>query len=244
MFLHNDYPCSPSNYTKGRTQPIKYLVIHYVGATGGAEGNCLYYGRESVGASAHYFVGHAPRCEVWQSVEERDTAWHCGITKGYKHPECRNANSIGIEICCHQDKVGKWYFDPETVDATVELARDIMARYGINTDHVVRHYDVTGKICPAPYVNDLAAWEAFQARLEEDEMTKEEIQAIATEAAKKVLSEYEDAVAENTNRPVSAWAAPQWEIAKAAGVFDGSRPGAALKREEAAIVLDRLGLLE
>ena len=29
-----------------------------------------------------------------------------------------------------------------------------MDEYGIDIDHVIRHYDVTGKICPAPYVNN------------------------------------------------------------------------------------------
>ena len=235
MTIHKDYPCSPCNYTKGRTQPIKYLVIHYVGATGGAEANCLYYGRESVGASAHYFVGHAPRCEVWQSVEERDTAWHCGTFKGYKHPECRNANSIGIEICCHQGKAGKWYFDPETVDAAVELARDIMARYGIDTNHVVRHYDVTGKICPAPYVNDPAAWEAFKQRLEEHEMTKEEVRALIQEelAAR-------DAVQAEAAQIASPWAGEEWAAAQMLGIMDGTRPGGFVTREQLAAVAVRL----
>ena len=36
-------------------------------------------------------------------------------------------------------------------------------------DHVVRHYDVTGKMCPAPYVDDEKAWEAFKKRLTEPE---------------------------------------------------------------------------
>ena len=62
--------------------------------------NAKYYGSTpGVGASAHYFVGHGPEPEIWESVPEADTAWHCGTTRGYKHPECRNANSIGVELC-------------------------------------------------------------------------------------------------------------------------------------------------
>ena len=34
--------------------------------------------------------------EIWQCVEDQNIAWHCGASS-YKHPECRNANSIGIE---------------------------------------------------------------------------------------------------------------------------------------------------
>lgn len=186
MTVHRDYPCHPANYKAGRAGGIKYLVIHYVGALGGAEANARYYGTTpGVGASAHYFVGHGTDAEVWASVAEGDTAWHCGA-KSYRHPECRNANSIGIEMCCHRRADDTWYFDPETVDRTVELARDIMARYGIDIDHVVRHYDVTGKCCPAPYVNDWAAWEVFKRLLEETSMTKEEVQALVDEAVRAV----------------------------------------------------------
>lgn len=39
---------------------------------------------------------------------------------------------------------------------------------------------------------------------------------------------------------VSPWASAAWKEAKEAGVFDGSRPGAPLTRQEAAIVLMRI----
>ena len=101
MVIHKDYPCNVDNYQRGRAQPVSFLVFHYVGATGGAEANAKYYSRTpSIGASAHYFVGHASeRAAIWQSVAEGDTAWHCGA-KNYRHPKCRNSNSIGIEMCC------------------------------------------------------------------------------------------------------------------------------------------------
>ena len=167
LSICTDYPCHPSNHQKGRTGPVTYLVIHYVGATGGARNNAKYYGSTAnIQASAHYFVGHASEgAPIYQSVREEDTAWHCGTSKGYKHPECRNANSVGIELCCHQSAGGDWFFDPETLDQGVALARDIMARRGIPLSRVVRHYDVTGKICPAPFVHDAAAWEKFRQRL-------------------------------------------------------------------------------
>lgn len=175
--INRDYPCNTSNYQRGRTQSASYLVIHYVGAAGGARDNARYYHTApNVGASAHYFVGHAGEgAPVYASVAEADTAWHCGRSDGkYFHPHCRNANSIGIEMCCHQDGSGKWYFDPETVDAAVELARDVMFRNDIPINHVLRHYDVTGKICPAPFVNDPAEWESFLERLGQPETEEED----------------------------------------------------------------------
>ncbi len=215
MTVHKDYPCHAKNYRKGRKQAVTYLVIHYVGATGDARNNAKYYGTTpGIGASAHWFVGHGPSPEVWASVAEGDTAWHCGANK-YKHPECRNDNSIGVELCCHKDAAGGWYFDPETVDAAVALCRDIVARYGIARAHVLRHYDVTGKVCPAPFVNDERAWEDFKNRL----------------------------YAPAETGPAT-WAERAWEKAAARGVMDGARPADAITRQEVAVVLDRLGLLE
>ena len=171
MVLHTDYPCHPANYKGGREMPVAYLVYHYVGATGGGAANARYFHNTAgTEASAHYFVGHASEgAEIWQSVPEADTAWHCGA-KTYRHPKCRNANSIGIEMCCHRKPDGTWTIDEETLAAAAELGRDILARYGIPMDHVLRHYDVTGKLCPRPLIDE-GAWADFKKRLEEETMT-------------------------------------------------------------------------
>ena len=167
---------TPYNYTNDSLDRIRYLVIHYVGATGGAEANCRYYASQYIGASAHYFVGFDG--EIWQSVEDRNIAWHCGA-KTYRHPECRNSNSIGIELCVRtkgsQAATGKdWYFEDATVRAPIQLARELMDRYQIPADHVLRHYDVTGKICPNPYVYNHTAhtWDQFLAALSQSEGEK------------------------------------------------------------------------
>ena len=151
-----------TNYRKGSGKQNKYIVIHYVGATGGAEENCRYFQSNYRGASAHYFVGHEG--EIWQSVLDTDVAWHCGATR-YKHPYCRNTNSIGIEMCCRKRANGTWYFEEETIKATIELVKELMKKYSIPAANVIRHYDVTGKVCPEPYVRDTAAWNTFKASL-------------------------------------------------------------------------------
>lgn len=160
---------TPYNHNKGTIDRIKYIVIHYVGATGGAEANCKWYAGGNRSASAHYFVDFDG--SIWQSVEDRDIAWHCGA-KSYVHPECRNANSIGIEMCVRNngskaDTSRDWYFEDATVNAAIELTRELMDKYHIPADHVIRHYDVTGKICPNPYVyNDgKHTWDQFKAAL-------------------------------------------------------------------------------
>lgn len=231
MNIHTDYFCHHANYQRGRAQPVSFLVYHYVGATGGAEANAKYFSATAnAGASAHYFVGHASEgAEIWSSVPEESTAWHCGA-KSYKHPACRNANSIGIEMCCKLGPKG-WYIEEETLAAAAALGREIMARYGIPMDHVLRHYDVTGKLCPAPLVDE-TAWANFKKRLEVEEVTQEQ------------LSSMMDVwLAQNREKPVSDWAKPAWEKATAAGIFDGTAPQNPLTREQAAQVLDRLSML-
>lgn len=150
---------TPYNYNNGQIDRIKYIVIHYVGGTGDAAANCKYYASQYVGASAHYYVGF--NGSVYQSVEDKNVAWHCGTKSGYKHPDCRNSNSIGIELCVNlkpnfpntADSKG-WYFKDATVKTAIELTKELMAKYGVTPDRVIRHYDVTGKICPNPYVYD------------------------------------------------------------------------------------------
>lgn len=150
------------NYKQSNIDRIKYIVVHYVGATGGAEDNCKYFKSIYRGASAHYFVGH--KGEVWQSVEDQNIAWHCGALK-YKHSGCRNSNSIGVELCCKKDKSGNWYFEQATINAAIELVKDLMQKYNIPVENILRHYDVTGKNCPAPFVSDAAAWADFKNQL-------------------------------------------------------------------------------
>lgn len=164
--------CDPSNYRAGRTQPVRYIVMHYTANNGDtARNNCDYYHRVGgLQASAHYFCDEHG---AMQSVREGDTAWHCGA-RAYWHPECRNANSIGIEMCSRKRADGSYYIKPETVANAAALAREIMQRYGIDTEHVVRHYDVTGKRCPMPWVDDPAQWTEFLAMLTPEHPNEEE----------------------------------------------------------------------
>ena len=156
------------NHNAGSVSRIKYIVIHYTGALGDAKANCNYFAGGNRNASAHYFVGYDGA--IWQSVEDKNVAWHCGA-KSYKHAECRNANSIGIEMCVRKKSTASmgatdkdWYFESATVEAAAELTRYLMEKYNVPASHVIRHYDVTGKICPNPYVYNTMAhtWDEFK----------------------------------------------------------------------------------
>ena len=158
-----------TNSNRSKSQ-IKYLVKHYVGASGGAEANANYFYNTYRGASAHFFVGH--NGEIWQCVEENDTAWHCGA-KTYKHKDCRNSNSIGIELCVKKDRNGNWYYTEATKKAAVNLFRYLMDKYDIDSKHVLRHYDVTGKLCGEPDVKNDTIWKEFQRAIGIEEKKEE-----------------------------------------------------------------------
>ena len=202
--------CDPSNYRAGRTQPVRYIVMHYTANNGDtARNNCDYYHRVGgLQASAHYFVDEHG---AMQSVRECDTAWHCGA-RAYWHPECRNANSIGIEMCSRKRADGSYYILPETVANAAALAREIMQRYGIDTEHVLRHYDVTGKRCPMPWVDDPAQWTAFLAMLTPENTTTDE-------------EDEDDMVRYNKIEDVPDWAQDTVRALMDAGALQGDEHG-------------------
>ena len=159
-----------SNFTKGRKQKIQFLVIHYTANNGDlAKSNCNYFKSPNRNASAHYFVDEK---EIWQSVEDNNTAWHCGTKGKYYHNRCRNDNAIGIELCSEKDSKGNYYFNNETINNAIALTKMLMKKYNIPIENVIRHYDVTRKVCPAPFVNNNVAWNNFKNSLKENDYMK------------------------------------------------------------------------
>lgn len=212
------------NYQKGRTQPIEYIVVHYTANKGDtAQNNLDYFARTKTGTSANYFVDEN---EVCQSVQDTDVAWHCG-SKNPRHPYCRNANSIGVEMC---NSVGSV---PESVrDRTAAFVRQKMKEYGIDSSHVLRHYDVTGKRCPAPWVDNPAEWMEFKKMLEGDD------EEVTQDQFNSMMETY---LAQRDAQPASGWAVPHIQEAIDAGVITdvgGSieRPQGFVTREELATV--------
>lgn len=186
--------CNPSNYRKGREFPVHWIVLHFTANNGDtAQNNADFFARESgLRASAHYFVD--PNGVV-QSVKDGDTAWHCGRERGGSYyNDCRNANSIGIEMCS-VIRNGVYVIPEETMKRAAKLTRELMAKHHVPVSRVCRHYDVTHKDCPEPWVRNPKQWENFKKMLTEKEvedMTEQQTRAIAkqeianAEKAKKV----------------------------------------------------------
>lgn len=72
-------------------------------------------------------------------------------------PVFNNKFEIGIEVCYKQTS-GE--FEQASKAALRELVQELMAKYNIPADRVVRHYDLTGKRCPYFYVDE-TRWAAL-----------------------------------------------------------------------------------
>ena len=160
---------------------IQFIVIHYLGVPN-ADNPYLYSSGSTKGFGGHYNITR--KGEVYKAADPRSAVvWHCGgglqgSTGHSFYKICTNYNSIGIECgVCYTKNVkdasgdsDQWYFTEETQESLVWLVSELMDDYGISIDHVIRHYDVTGKTCPNPYVlnkgmNGNWTWTEFKNNL-------------------------------------------------------------------------------
>lgn len=163
MEIHKNL--TKTNYNERSSRSIQYIVIHYTSNKNDtAYNNTQYFKTEYRGSSAHYFIDND---EIWQCVEDKNIAWHCG-SSSYKHPKCRNANSIGIEMCTSYNSSNGYYISDKTTKNTVYFTKQLMEKYNIPAENVIRHYDVTGKNCPAPWVTNPSKWNDFKQQIQED----------------------------------------------------------------------------
>ena len=176
---------STHNTTAAAGRAIRYIVVHYTaGVTskpGSAAGTASYFGGTSKQVSADFIVDDGGAVQYNGDIRNRYT-WHCGGGKyntkgGAYYGKATNRNTIGIEVCSTND-TGKmtvandshWRFTDKVVSNLVELVKYLMAEYGIDAAHVIRHYDVNGKPCPGIIgwnedTGSAAKWAAFKARL-------------------------------------------------------------------------------
>lgn len=145
-----------NDYSRPGTEadPITGIVIHYTANPGStAQQNRDYFNGLQDGhgtsVSSHFVVGLDG--EIVQCVPTWEIA--------YASNE-RNHDTISIE-CCHPDETGK--FTDATYISMVKLTAFLCAKYELNADAVIRHYDVTGKNCPKYFVENEDAWALFKA---------------------------------------------------------------------------------
>ena len=145
-------------------ETISGVVVHYVGNPGSsAANNRSFFANLALThetyASAHFVVGLEG--EILQCVPLTEIAYCSNTANDY---------TVSIEVC-HPDDTGK--FDDATMESLEQLVAWLCETFSLDPDaDVIRHYDVTGKICPKYYVENEDAWLAFRqnvsARIEED----------------------------------------------------------------------------
>lgn len=149
---------------------ISGVVVHYVGNPGTtAAANRSFFANLALThetyASAHFVVGLEG--EILQCVPLTEIAYCSNTANDY---------TVSIEVC-HPDDTGK--FDDATMESLEALVAWLCETFDLDPDaDVIRHYDVTGKICPKYYVENEDAWLAFRedvsARIEEDKTANSE----------------------------------------------------------------------
>ena len=153
-----------NRYTRPGTRRTKTtkVAVHYVANPGtSARANRNYFEncrltKKSV--SSHFIIGL--NGEIIRCVPEEEIAY------------CTNAaNSYSVSIeCCHPDWTGK--FNSKTYASLVELCVMLLKKYDLKASDLIRHFDVTGKVCPKGFVpkkkggtddNNETAWKKFKA---------------------------------------------------------------------------------
>ncbi len=129
---------------------VNDIVIHYVGNPGTtAQANRDFFDSDASNVSSHYVIGLDGEIIQCLPLDERSAA-----------SNNRNPDTISIEVC-HPDSTGK--FNDATYRSLVKLTAWLCDEAGLSSDHVIRHYDVTGKICPKYFVDHEEAWEQFKS---------------------------------------------------------------------------------
>jgi N-acetylmuramoyl-L-alanine amidase CwlA len=112
-------------------------------------------------ASADFAVDDATIVQINPDLKNNYT-WSVGDAKnpysggGQLYGQATNKNTISIEICSNL-KPGTssndanhegWYYTDAAVQNAIKLVKYLMQVYNVPKERVVRHYDISGKLCP------------------------------------------------------------------------------------------------
>jgi N-acetylmuramoyl-L-alanine amidase len=161
-----------NKYTRPGTllNGVKKIVLHWTANPGAsAENHQRYFNGSAIEnkrtASAHIFVDSK---EAVCIVPLNEVAYHANdnaqvlLGKPYRGVDelKPNANklSIGVEMCVEDDET----ISPATVQRTVEVIAELCKIYSLTEKDIVRHYDVTHKNCPSPFVRNSSLFDDFK----------------------------------------------------------------------------------
>ncbi len=173
---------TPNKYSRPQIEleEITGVVVHYVGNAGtSALANRNYFeGNKDrkVYSSSHYIIGLEG--EIIQCVPEDEIAY-CSNN--------RNIDTISIE-CCHPESNGK--FTNKTLKSLKELLVYLIEKYNLNEDGLIRHFDITGKMCPLYFAKYQEKWEEFKESVFL-EINKELLNALRVLEKEKIITNKE-----------------------------------------------------
>lgn len=136
---------------------VKGIVVHYVSnPKSTAKENRDYFENlkdtHTTKASSHFVIGLEG--EIIQCIPLSEISYASND---------RNSDTISIE-CCHEKADGK--FNKKTYASLLQLTAWLCDTYGLDSSDVIRHYDVTGKMCPLYYVKHEDAWDKFLKKVQ------------------------------------------------------------------------------
>lgn len=130
-------------------EDITGIVVHYVGNPGtSATQNRDYYANPGTEVNSHFVIGLDGEIVQCLPLEEKSSA-----------TSERNRDTISIEVC-HPDEGGA--FTDKSYASLLKVTTWLCQKTGLSPEQVIRHYDVTGKLCPIYYVQNPEAWHRFQ----------------------------------------------------------------------------------
>lgn len=245
-------------------RPHKYLAFHFTaGLTskkGSARNTATWWANpQNKNGSADFVVDDEEMVQYNADLNNR-RCWAVGDNStryskgGSLYGIAYNCNTISIEICSNnrawnaKDPANSpnWYFTEASIQNALELGAYLMKLYNIDINHVVRHYDISGKYCPGiigwnTNSGSDAEWYKFKARLKAMvEPKSEEINMTVEELEKYVDKRIDEKLMGLQSQP-SEWIVDsgEFEEAKKLGLTDGQRPQGYAKREEVAAMLVR-----
>lgn len=142
---------------QGRT--IKYIAIHFTAGSSSKPGKAreIKHVFETRKASADFAVDDAEMVQFNPDLKNY-YCWSVGDKKAahVNVPDGRNSNTISIEICSTLQKGTSlaqanhsgWSYTDKAIENAIKLTKILMKKFNIPVERVVRHYDISGKLCP------------------------------------------------------------------------------------------------
>lgn len=152
-----------THITRCANRQVKYIAIHYTAGSTSKSGKAMEARNIflSRNASADFVVDDEQIVQINPDIKNY-FCWAVGDKKnatsrgGRLYGIATNKNTVSIEICSNL-RAGTtaaipnhdgWYFTDKAVNNALRLVRYLMQQYNIPKSNVVRHYDVSGKLCP------------------------------------------------------------------------------------------------